>query len=878
MLSSLIAGSEDVVYWKDAQGRFRLINDAGARLVGRTPDEVIGRTDADLFEPDTAAQIRADDLSVLESGQRQLFERTLIVEGEPRTFRIAKWPWCDAEGKPQGLLGMSRDVTEAQHAEALLRESEQRFRILVEHAPEAIVLFDTATGRFVDANSNALRLFGTSLEQLLEVGPTDVSTPFQPDGQSTAEAVRARLAQVEAGEIPVFEWTLRDIQGCEILCEVRLVRLPGEKGLIRGSVLDISERRRAEQLIHDRELALQASEKRYRLLVEESIVGTLILQNRRIVFANPEFARTVGFRVDELLALPYEEARGLVFDDDRDQVFERVVRRLAGEEVESRYHYRVVRRDGQVRWLEAFASIVDYYGQPAVMSTTFDITARREAEQAVVASEARLRDFLRALPDPIFELDPAGRIVDIHAERVAGLPGAASELVGRGFGDLLDGADRESCALAIAASRSDGDSRSFEFEWETTDGRETFEARAVAATEARTLIVARNITERKKLETDLRQAQKMDAVGRLAGGVAHDFNNQLTVITGNAELALGQPDLTAESRSRVEQILRTAGQAASLTQQLLTFSRKQPVVPENVDLNAVVGDARSMLRRLIEEDIVLTANLAPGSLWVRVDRAQVEQVLVNLVVNARDAMTKGGELEIETREITVGRRSGLPLGLAAGRYATLSVRDNGSGISEQVKAHLFEPFMTTKPAGKGTGLGLAMSYGIVKRHGGHIEIESETGRGTLATVYLPRIEPTVELPKAPTPPRSGQGSETILLAEDDDGVRSLVADWLDRLGYTVLAAGHGREALELLEAYTHPVHLLVTDVVMPGMPGRELAEQVRARLPGIKVLFMSGYTDDVILERQLLDHDLDLLRKPFRLPDLTERIRQALEA
>jgi PAS domain S-box-containing protein len=396
----------------------------------------------------------------------------------------------------------------------------------------------------------------------------------------------------------------------------------------------------------------------------------------------------------------------------------------------------------------------------------------------------------------------------------------------------------------------------------------------------------RDITERKQAEEErekmtvqLQQAQKMESIGRLAGGVAHDFNNFLTSIIGNVELALWDSDPKGEIGERLKEIRQAAERAASLTRQLLAFSRKQVLQPEIVDLNEVVREVKKMLGRIIGEDVVLETFLAPELGRVEADAGQLEQVIINLGVNARDALPKGGRFTIETVNIELDEiYTAGHVGVTPGSYVMLSVSDNGIGMSPDVRAQIFDPFFTTKEKGKGTGLGLAMVYGIIKQSKGNIWVYSEEGRGTTFKIYLPRVDKDpVKEKKKELEREVHSGSETVLVVEDDQSLRHLVVDVLQRYGYTVLAAKDGPEALTLLGNSIGPIQLLLTDVVMPGMNGRELAERVEKIHPEIKTLFMSGYTDNAIVHHGILDEGIAYLQKPFAPEVLARKIREVLD-
>jgi signal transduction histidine kinase/CheY-like chemotaxis protein len=385
----------------------------------------------------------------------------------------------------------------------------------------------------------------------------------------------------------------------------------------------------------------------------------------------------------------------------------------------------------------------------------------------------------------------------------------------------------------------------------------------------------------RKSEAQFRQSQKMEAVGRLAGGVAHDFNNLLTAITGYSEMLLDGMAVEDPHRHGLEEISKAAERAAALTSQLLSFSRRQILAPRPLDLNEVVSGMDSMLRRLIGEDVRLNTVLAAGLGKAMADPHHVEQVLVNLVVNARDAMPDGGQLTLETANVELDAAyMGRQAGAKPGPHVMLAVSDTGSGIDPLILPHIFEPFFTTKERGKGTGLGLATGFGIVHQSGGHVTAYSEPGRGTAFKVYLPRLsgdaEPAVEREEAGSP--SSYGSETILLVEDEVAVRKLAGEMLRRYGYTVLQSESGPEALDLLAGYAGPLHLLLTDVVMPGMSGRQLSERLQALRPGLRVLYMSGYTDNAIVHHGVLDRGVAFLQKPFTPDSLARKVRESLDA
>ena len=391
--------------------------------------------------------------------------------------------------------------------------------------------------------------------------------------------------------------------------------------------------------------------------------------------------------------------------------------------------------------------------------------------------------------------------------------------------------------------------------------------------------VSRDITEKKRLEAQFLQAQKMESVGQLASGIAHDFNNLLTVINGMSELVLTQVSHDNPVHADVQEILHAGERAATLTRQLLAFSRQQILAPRVLNLNTVVAGMESLLRRVLGEDIDLMVVPTPGVGRVKADPGQLEQVITNLAVNARDAMPQGGQLTIETRNVTLGGDEARRHGVAVppGSYVQLVVSDSGVGMDEATRARIFEPFFTTKGSGQGTGLGLSTVYGIVKQSDGFIWVESELGRGTRFQICLPQVAEAAVTDRSGPTVVSRSGTETILLVEDNAGLRKLATRVLAPAGYTVLGAASGEEALRVLERQEGPVHLLLSDVVMPGMSGRDLAEQLAQTRPEMKVLFMSGYTDDTVVQHGVLNAQVAFLSKPFTAAALLRKVREVLD-
>ncbi len=512
--------------------------------------------------------------------------------------------------------------------------------------------------------------------------------------------------------------------------------------------------------------------------------------------------------------------------------------------------------------------------------------ALRAAQEGLRRSEMNFRSLVTHAPYGICRCDSAGQLLDANPALLAMLGySSPKELAGVHLGTLY--ADTQQWFELADYLRSAATFNGLIAEWRRKDGTATVvrvSGRTVSdAGKGRTFeLFAEDVTERRALEQQLRQSQKMEAVGRLAGGIAHDFNNLLMVISGYSEFLLDRLGPEPALRGPAQEIASAAGRATSLTRQLLAFSRKQMLAPKILDLNGVVTENLKMLTRMIGEDIDLVMVPSAGLGTVRADAGQIEQVIMNLAVNARDAMPAGGKLTIETSNVSLDEdyaRFHAPL--RPGNYVMLAISDTGAGMDSETQSHIFEPFFTTKGP-KGTGLGLSTVYGIVKQSGGYIWVYSEAGRGTTFKIYLPRVAETVESPAQVAVPAESAaaepGTETILLVEDEANLRYLARQFLEKQGYRVIEAADGAVAMQIAVAHEAVIHLLLTDVIMPGMNGRELAQRISEIRPNVKVLYMSGYTENVIGRNGTLDAGVRLLQKPFTLRDLKSKVREVLDS
>ena len=755
-----------------------------------------------------------------------------------------------------GLDHLRREERRLEAERALADESTRR-RVVFEQSPDGIVVIDPETERLIEFNRAAHEQLGYSHEEFAGLRLADIVADRTPEEIREVSERVTREGRVD------LEGLHRTKQG-----DLRIVRVTVQAAEILGRPFhhsvwrDVTENRRAQEQL-----------RRLSRAVEQS-PASIILTNPagEIEYVNPRFIQVTGYNFEEVRGKnPRFLKSGETPAEDYARLWSTIKR---GGEWRGEFHNK--KKNGELFWeFASISPIVDEAGGiTGFLAVKENITERKQAEEQL----RRQASLIDQTYDAILAWDWNGPLTfwSRGAEQLYGF--SREEALGKLPRTLLESAAREGQLDFLPALER-------HLRWEgvleqvTRDGRKiSVESRMVLVHEAGrdyVLEVNRDITDRQLLEQQLRQAQKMEAIGRLAGGVAHDFNNLLGVILGYSSLL--QDTMTDPGpRHKLEEIHKAGQRAAGLTRQLLAFSRKQVLEPRVVSPNLLIQDMEKMLRRLIGEDIQLEIALDPSSGRASVDPGQFEQVILNLAVNARDAMPQGGKLTIETRNIDLDDcYSRQHVSARPGPYVQIVVTDTGTGMDQATQAHIFEPFFTTKK--EGTGLGLATVYGIVKQSGGNIWVYSEPGKGTCFKIYFPRIEqPADKERNGSAPVHIPSGTETVLIVEDAQPVREIAKEFLELSGYTVLSAASPGEALDLVAGHSSPIHLLLTDVIMPGMSGPQLAVRLQSLRQEIKVLFMSGYTDTAIAHHGVLDPGKLLIMKPFSRETLTQKVREAL--
>ena len=848
------------------------VNREFERLLGIRRADVVGRAASDYLPSDELASWVKTFAPAVEAGSRLTYSQFSPSNGKRFEGRVYR-------SEPGRFVVTFKDVTDGERSLEELRRSEARLHSITATASDAIVCSDH-DGTIVLWNEAAEKLLGYAASETLGRH----MSMLLPERARPAHEVAMRHAAVHGTSRAIgrtLELVALRKDGQEIPVDLSLAAWQGDQGWSYTAILrDATTRKQAES-------ALRAREAMYRATFERTRAVRLLIEPRTgaIADANAAACQFYGYTRDEMIRLSIPALNPLPP--------EHLATLMASVPDDRAAHFIMQHRlaQGDLRDVEVYSTRVEVNGTTMLDSLVFDITERRRSEQELRRSEERYRRMFDEAPIAI----NISRGTDILYAN-----GAYVRMFGYSSLDEIKSMNSlrlfgEESRLVIAdrvRRRALGEPvpNNYEVEGIRADGTRfplyLYLSKTTFGGDPATLAFLVDFSEvkehqavREELQAQLQQAQKMESVGRLAGGVAHDFNNMLSVILGTTELAMGAVAPTTPLHADLQAIAGAAQRSADLTQQLLAFARKLPATRTVLDLNEAVGGMLRMLSRLIGENIALDWQPAQGLWPVHADPSQIVQVLTNLCVNARDAIDDVGTITVETSNATLGGDTrGLHPACPGGDYVRLSVTDTGHGMDEETMARVFEPFFTTKAVGVGTGLGLSTVYGIVSQNGGTITIDSAPGAGTTFAVYLPRFSQTSAHPApAHTGAVAERGSETILLVEDEPSVRRLTQRILEHGGYRVIAARSGREALALLESHTGRVDLLLTDVVMPEMNGKELSTQVKARVPGVKTLFMSGYTDDAIDRHGVLEPGVHFLAKPFVAATLTAKLREVFD-
>jgi two-component system, cell cycle sensor histidine kinase and response regulator CckA len=901
---AFVEQSSDMLSLLDERGTIIYQSKSIIHHLGYEPEETIGVSCFDFVHP--------EDVETAIAGFRQGLEDP--SEGEAITVRLRHksgcWKSFEAvsstyvhQGRKAGLLASFRYVGDRLEAELELRRSEERYRRLFERSLAGV--FTSQSGRLIDCNDSFAHIFGyESREQMIAAG--DFNPYYSP--QQRADYI-ARLKRERA--LTNLEFRLRRRDGSEVwVLENVMLEDNGDEAIL-GTLIDVTERKRSERLqsalysISDCVNSVVDLEQLYPAL--HKIVGDLMYAKNLYIALLDDSGERLHFTyfVDENDPPPVSRKLGRGLTEYVLRSGKPLLADFAKiRELENQREIEPIGRDC-VDWLgvplrrgnKVFGIIALQSYDTKIRHSDYDrdiltyvsqhisvALVRKQQEEALRASEARHRSLVESAVYGMYRSSLDGKFLDVNPALVKMLGySSAEELMAVDMArDIYLDSDHR--AAVINAYRESGCLESCELRWKRKDGRSItvrLSGNVFKNEQGDTLgfeMIAEDVSERRALEEQLRQSQKMEAVGRLAGGIAHDFNNLLTVMKGYSELMLDELDAADPLRTEVDEVKKAADRAAALTRQLLAFSRQQVLAPKVLDLNSVVGNMDKLLRRLLGEDIDLFTVLEPGLARVKADPGQVEQVIMNLAVNARDAMPNGGKLTIETANVDLDENYIRDhASVKPGAYVMVAVTDTGSGMTDKVKSRIFEPFFTTKEIGKGTGLGLSTVYGIIKQSGGYIWVYSEVGIGSTFKAYLPAVDAPAELPAGTTQPPARRGSETVLLVEDEDGVRALMRQVLHKHGYNVLESRHGGEALLMCERHSGKIDLLLTDVVLEQMSGRELAERLIKVRPEMKVLYVSGYADDAIVHHGVLNAGVAFLQKPFTTEALARKIRYVLD-
>ncbi len=862
----------------DKNLRYIIAEGTGLGQVNLTSNGLVGRTLHELFPQEMVDFVTPYYGRVFE-GETVSFELPL----NNQIYTITAAPLQNDAGEVYAALAVALNITQRKAAEEALRESEHRYRSIISNAPLVFFTVDRA-GVFTLSEGKGLEAAGLRPEQLVGQSVFEIYGSIEVRERTGKVSTGSEvLRRVFAGE------TVRGMTQVSDTCFensfIPMRDADGEVSGVMGVAFDITESKRAED-------ELRRSEERFRAMIEHgSDIISLHSAHGIMLYQSPSIKRNLGYEQDELIG---QQVFDYIHPEDLHQAKKEFKKVRSSSGIHDAFEIRFRHKDGTWRWFECIGNNqLDNSAVGQIIFSSRNITARKQFEERLRTSETSFRSVVESIDQGLLITDLQDNVIYANP-RLTRLTGySLEEIQGKPAYQFLLPTKQLNGDLHNSKQRSLGAGGKSEHQIKRKDGNWFWaETNATPFRNGRgeitgTIGVITDITDRKQSERalreseeQLRQSQKLESVGQLAGGIAHDFNNMLTAINGYSDLILRKLRADDPLRHKVEEIKKAGERAGALTYQLLAFSRKQILQPKTLNINEVVFDVAKMLQRLIGEDIDLKIILDERLGQVKTDPGQITQVIMNLVVNARDAMPSGGKLTIETDNIELDETySSQHIAVKPGRYVMLAVSDTGIGIDPETQKRIFEPFFTTKEVGRGTGMGLATVYGIVKQSGGNIWLYSEVGRGSTFKIYLPRVDTEAEsLEEESLEINLPIGAEKILLVEDEDAVRRLTKEILEMCGYEVMVASNGEDAIKLCEEDGCDFDLLVTDVVMPHMGGRELVKRLATTHPSLRVLFVSGYTNNAIVHHGVLDKGTNFIQKPFTPEALAKKVRDVLDA
>ena len=855
---------QDVFYQVDKKGNIIDISPSIERYSEYKREELIGRPVTDVYaNPSDREKLLAE---ISRKGEVIDFELELRAKSGRKVIASVNSHVLFSEtGEPLGIEGSLRDITERKKSEGALRASEERYRLLFFESPVGIFYFDTDL-HVTDFNNQFAQILQSRGELILGLDMKNIKD------QRVLPAIR----QAAMGEEAVYEGPYEvTTSSAQIWVLLKTAPVYDEKGKVKGGigiVEDMTKRREVEREIFVLAQALKS--------IRDCVSITDMKDN--ILFVNDAFTKTYGYASAELLGRPMGIVRS---SSNPSRVFQEILPATLRGGWEGEILNR--RKDGTEFPVYLSTSVVrDAEGNPiALIGAATDITERKLAEQRLRESEERYRSLIDSARDVIFTATPHGMITSLNPSFETTTGWKRSDWIGKTYNDLFHHEDlvgsREYFLRALTGeSVPMREIRIHTKEGGYVLGEFTITPQMMDGRIVGLLGVARDVTERRRLEEQYRHAQKMESLGTLAGGIAHDFNNILAIILGHASLLPRNQVASPKQTASIDAILKATNRGAALVGQLLTFASKSDVLFESVQVNDIVTEITKLIGETFPKAIAITTQLEPNLPRVVADPTQIHQLLLNLCVNARDAMRRGGTLSVATSEVAGDTVTDRFADAAAANYVVLQVSDNGEGMDLETKSRIFEPFFTTKEKGKGTGLGLATVYGVVESHGGFIDVESVLGVGTTFHVYLPAqvvggkdtrptMEPALESPG---------GTETILIVEDEEMLRDLVKNVLASRGYTVLTAADGLEAVEMYSLHKNQIGLVVADVGLPGLAGNEVFARMKETNPDVKVILASGFLEPGFKSEILIDGAKEVIRKPYQPNDLLRSIRRALDS